>query len=171
MRRPCIEYDALCTNLHGSCELSCITTSSDSSSAIWRLFIEDASPAVTINENEAKWHKSSNLKYNKTQLIRAQKPKAENDVSYTSTGFPGECETGKKRAAKLMYLIQNVMHAFLCEQPALPGILRNASTFDLNQKVHACAVELSDKGLLVKLASGDKMSQEAKCHSKCLVSV
>jgi len=77
----------------------------------------------------------------------------------------------KKKRSKVDVLDPKSYACFLCEQPALPGTLRNASTFDLDQKVHACAVELNDKGLLVKLASGDLISQEAKYHSKCLVSL
>jgi len=90
--------------------------------------------------------------------------KAENDVSHSSTGSPGERETGKKMRSKV--------DAFDPKSyAALPGTLLNASTFDLGQKVHACAVELNDKRLLVNLASGDLMPQEAKYHTKCLVSL
>jgi len=124
-----------------------------------------------FKKNKAKWHKSCNLRYNKTQLIRAQKHKAEIDVSHTTTGTPGERETGKKNRSKVDVFDPKSYACLLCEQPALPGTLRNDSTFDLDQKVHACAVELNDKGLLVKLASGDLISQEAKYHSKCLVSL
>jgi hypothetical protein len=97
-------------------------------------------------------------------LIRAQKRKAENDVSRTSTGFTGERETGKKRAAKLMYLIQNLMHAFYVSNPLTWNTSECLSIRPRSKSSHA--VELNHKGLPVKMASAcDLMSQETKYHS------
>ena len=49
-----IGYDTLCTNSQGFCKLDGVITNSSSSSALWRLLVEDGSPAATFQTNEAK---------------------------------------------------------------------------------------------------------------------
>ena len=57
---------------------------------------------------------------------------------------------------------------FFCGEPAGTSGFHNASTSDIDMKVHRCAMELKDADLLAKLASGDLITLEAKYYSICL---
>jgi len=41
----------------------------------------------------------------------------------------------------------------------------------LNKRVKDCANDLQDERLLAKLSAGDMIAQDAKYHSRCLVSL
>ena len=49
--------------------------------------------------------------------------------------------------------------------------LHEASTFNIDTRVHECAHQLQDKVLIAKLSAGDMISQEAVYHAKCLVAL
>ena len=51
-------------------------------------------------------------------------------------------------------------------------MLHEASTLNIDTRVRDCAHQLQDKMLIAKLSAvGDKISQEAVCHAKCLVAL
>ena len=60
---------------------------------------------------------------------------------------------------------------FLCNEPGRPEGLHNASTHNIDAKVHKCAIALEDTALLAKLEPGDMIVLEAKYHWKCLVNL
>ena len=61
---------------------------------------------------------------------------------------------------------------FFCdEQDSNDDTLHEASTFELDAHVRKYALQLGDKPLLAKLSAGDLIAQEAKYHTKCLVSL
>ena len=41
----------------------------------------------------------------------------------------------------------------------------------MNDHVQKCAVQLGDKQLLAKLSADDLVTQEGKCHTRCLASL
>ena len=52
--------------------------------------------------------------------------------------------------------------SLLCDKPAGSEVLHNASTYDIDKKVHQCSMELNDTALLAKLVPGDMIALEAK---------
>ena len=60
---------------------------------------------------------------------------------------------------------------FLCDNQAGSVPLHKASTFELDKHVRKCALKLEDKPLLAKLSAGDLITQEAKYHTQCFVSL
>ena len=59
---------------------------------------------------------------------------------------------------------------FFCNENGQEA-LHESSTFGQDTRVRECAVKLNDTLLLAKLSAGDLIAQEAKYHSKCLVSL
>ena len=49
--------------------------------------------------------------------------------------------------------------------------LHESSTFGMDERVREAAMKLNDSVLLAQLSAGDLIAQEAKYHSKCLVSL
>lgn len=66
--------------------------------------------------------------------------------------------------------ITNVREAmcFFCGKPAGTIGLHDAATFQIDERVRACALFLEDTELLAKLSPGDMVALEAKYHTKCL---
>ena len=60
---------------------------------------------------------------------------------------------------------------FFSDKPAGSLPLHSASTFDMDERVRNCALDLGDKALLAKLSAGDMIAIEAKYHSKCLAAL
>ena len=44
-------------------------------------------------------------------------------------------------------------------------------TYDIDVKVHRCAIKLEDTALLAKLEPGDMIALEAKYHQKCIANL
>ena len=53
---------------------------------------------------------------------------------------------------------------FLCNKPDRFKDLYSASTYDIDVKVHRCAIELEDTALLANLEPEDMIAVEAKYH-------
>ena len=62
---------------------------------------------------------------------------------------------------------------FFCDKPLtdVKPKRREPATRRIDLRVRDCAKTLQDTALLAKLSAGDLVAQEAKYHSKCLVSV
>lgn len=46
--------------------------------------------------------------------------------------------------------------------------MRKVCTFEIDQKIRTCALEVNDTILLAKLSAGDLISQEVQYHLDCL---
>ena len=54
---------------------------------------------------------------------------------------------------------------FFCGNPPGNSAIHEAATFQVNERVHACAMLLEDTELLIKLST-DMVAMEAKYHTK-----
>lgn len=122
---------------------------------------------ATLKKHKARWHDSCRLRYNKTQLRRAEKRKrlVDDDEGDTEANmrFSRRCSED---------LRTSIDTCFFCGKPAPAGkSLCKASTFGVDVKVRQYAIKLQDKQLLAKLSSGDLIAQDAKYHVQCLVSL
>ena len=110
-------------------------------------------------QNEACWHKSCYLKYNKNMLKRFLNRKQ------TLENEPDE----KKEIHKIKKdTSNNSQECFFCEK-AGQEILHKASTFKIDRRVRECAGLLKDDKLLAELSFGDMVALEVKYHQTCLV--
>ena len=117
--------------------------------------------------NSAKYHQSCRLQYNNTKLQRAQKRAL--TVSSEDHSVYNTCKYMRSQTTDSSILQTDV--CFFCGK--LPGTsgLHEAATFQVNERVKACAVLLEDTELLAKLSTADMVALEAKYHTKCLVSL
>ena len=117
--------------------------------------------------NSAKYHQSCRLQYNNTKLQRAQKRAL--TVSSEDHSVYNTCKYMRSQTTDSSILQTDV--CFFCGK--LPGTsgLHEAATFQVNERVKACAVLLEDTELLAKLSTADMVALQAKYHTKCLVSL
>lgn len=123
---------------------------------------------ATLCRQKAKWHDSCRLKYNKTQLLRADSRKR------AANQAEDQAETSKQftRFSSGEASSTTESTCFFCAKPGTAGkSLCKASTFGMDVRVRQCAVKLQDKELLAKLSAGDLIAQDAKYHLPCLVSL
>ena len=116
----------------------------------------------TLKLREAKFHASCRIKYNSTKLKRKHAEAfSESDVEGQGQrkSLRGELEKTERKVC------------FLCgeEGNSKDLTLRNASTFQLDEKVRKCAILLQDEKLLAKLSAGDIIAQVLKYHTSCLI--
>lgn len=133
---------------------------------VFRLLKEGQDIEISLRNNEAKWHDSCRLKYNKTKLNRALKRKAPEEES---SSVPEKFTRKSKETVASL----NVNQCFFCDKPEANegSTLHSISTFEIDTRVRQCAYQLQDQKLLVKLSGGDLIAQEAKYHLSCLVSL
>ena len=121
---------------------------------------------ATLKQHKARWHDSCRLRYNKTQLRRAEKrkrPVHDAGDEEACMRFTRQCLEGTSTTIET---------CFFCGKPASAGrSLSKASTFGVDIKVRQCAIKLQDKRLLAKLSAGDLIAQDAQYHVQCLVSL
>lgn len=115
--------------------------------------------------NNAQYHQSCRLKFNRTKLQRAEKRalKAEGESHGISAAV---CKRTRSSSTEKKD-VQEV--CFFCDQPAGTDMLHEAATFQLDRRVRYCATVLEDTDLLRRLSAGDMVALEAKYHTKCLV--
>lgn len=102
---------------------------------------------ATLMQHRAKWHDSCRLKYNKTQLRRAEKRKRPIVDAMDTTCTKKFTRQGLKQTGPLSEA------CFFCGKPApAQGTLRK---FGIDVRVRQCAIQLQDKQLLAKLSAGD----------------
>ncbi|CAG2246636.1 unnamed protein product [Mytilus edulis] len=125
---------------------------------------EGSGIAQSFIDHKACWHKSCNLKLNRTKLNRAEKRTSRESID--------EATTSKKKT-RHSFSVQSTSNpsvCFFCNENGQEA-LHESSTFGQDTRVRECAVKLNDTLLLAKLSAGDLIAQEAKYHSKCLVSL
>lgn len=119
--------------------------------------------------NNAIYHQSCKLRYNNTKLQRSQKRALAVDINpkdlialqkRTRSQVPSNGDTPVKQ-----------MLCFFCEKEAGADGLHEATTFQIDSRVRACARMLEDAELLARLSPGDMVALEAKYHKKCLVAL
>ena len=117
---------------------------------------------ATMMRHHACWHKACRVKFSQTKLERLERRLrvAKNEKSLTMQTRSSQ-ESGEL----------NEDMCFFCDEPAGSICLHNASTYDIDRRVHRCALELEDTCLLAKLAPGYMIALEAKYHSRCLVAL
>lgn len=112
---------------------------------------------TTLQDHEAKFHDSCRLKYNKTELGRAQKRKMQ---------APEPAELNTKRHSRLtLDTKQSLSCCFFCGKQ---GDLHEVTSLPLDKKIREHAFALQDSALLAKLSMGDLIALEAKYHKNCL---
>ncbi|CAG2231321.1 unnamed protein product [Mytilus edulis] len=119
--------------------------------------------AQSFIDQKACWHKSCNLKLNRTKLNRAEKRTSHESIDDKAT-------TSKKKT-RHSFSVQSTSNpsvCFFCNENAQEA-LHESSTFRQDTRVRECAVKLIDTLLLAKLSAGVLIAQEAKYHSKCFV--
>ena len=115
----------------------------------------------TLLLRRAKWHKSCQVKFSSDKVKRAQKKKL------------SECdenETARKHTRLSGGTTDNKHLCIFCEESTSES-LRQACTFQLDQRVRECATELQDMKLISKLSEGDMVAIEAKYHARCLANL
>lgn len=100
-----------------------------SSSVLGQFLVSGVDIKAELQENGAKWHRSCYLKYNSTELKRAQKRKV--DVKHEQSETP--CHS-KLTRSQINTFDPKSYACFFCEEAALPGTLFNVSTFELDKK-------------------------------------
>ena len=125
---------------------------------------------VTLKEHKAKWHDSCRLRYNKTELQRAEKRKRQVDDDHDDEDIAKTCKRFSRRCSE--DLRTPIDTCFFCGKPASPGrSLSKVATLELDVKVRQSAIKLQDEQLLAKLSSGDLIAQDAQYHVQCLASL
>ena len=121
---------------------------------------------ATLKQHKARSHGSCRLRYNKTQLQRAEKRKRPiQDASDDDTCMRFTRKCSERTTA-------SIGTCFFCGKAESAGkFLSKASTFGVDIKVRQCAIKLQDKKLLAKLSAGDLIAQDAQYHVQCLVSL
>ncbi|CAG2184944.1 ADAMTS9 [Mytilus edulis] len=105
--------------------------------------------AQSFIDHKACWHKSCNFKLNKTKLNRAEKQTSHERIDDKAT-------TSKKKTR----------HSFSVQSTSNPSVC-----FFCNGNGQQDLLESSTFGQDTRLSAGDLIAQEAKYHSKCLVSL
>ena len=119
----------------------------------------------TMEKHRASWHKSCILKYNNSELKRAEKRKhkEESNDAETLTKFTRQSST-KAPAFE--------QKCFFCNKEEEVDPLHEATCWRVDERVKRCATILQDQELLAKLGDGrDLMALEVKYHSQCLATL
>ncbi len=154
-----VGYKTLADNLFGFSKIDSLPKTID----VTRLDDADGVEA-TFQRNRAKWHDPCRLEFNSTQRVRAEKRKTPcKDIQDVPKKFTRQSVDKKPQPKDKCF--------FCDEQDSNDDTLHEASTFELDAHVRKCALQLGDKPLLSKLSAGDLIAQEAKYHTKCLVSL
>ena len=154
-----VGYKTLADNLFGFSKIDSLPKTID----VTRLDDGDGVEA-TFQRNRAKWHDPCRLEFNSTQRVRAEKRKTPcKDIQDVPKKFTRQSVDKKPQPKDKCF--------FCDEQDSNDDTLHEASTFELDAHVRKCALQLGDKPLLSKLSAGDLIAQEAKYHTKCLVSL
>ena len=116
----------------------------------------------TLRKNKASWHKSCRANFNKTKLSRLEKQPEPKLEALASSKITRHKSTD----------VNEAITCFFCEDEEADGDpLHEASSFDIDNKVRQCAIDLGEKTLIAKLSAGDMIAIEAKYHRKCLAAL
>lgn len=143
-------YTTIADLLLGFSEIGCLPPSLN----LLRLDEEGNGISALLNQHKAKWHDSCRLKYNRTQLRRAEKKKRpieDLDMVDVPVSLPPP-----KITRQNLKQVGPSKSCFFCGKPASSNeTFRLAATFELDEKVRKCAAQLQDHQLLAKLSAGD----------------
>ena len=116
--------------------------------------------------NNARYHKTCRLRYNKTKLDRAEK-------RHLKIGKTDKVEEAAdcKRTRSLSRPKQQKVKCFFCGTVYRSAGLHEVATFQLDSRVKSCTMILGDMDLLTKLNAGYIVAQDAKYHQNCLVNL
>jgi len=132
---------------------------------------EGSGVEAALLANNARYHKTCTLRYNKTKLDRAEK-------RHQKIGEDDEVQEAGDRKRKRSLSRpssteskQREVKCFFCGEAAGSALLHEAATFQLDSRVRSCAMILGDMDLQTKLNAGDMVAQDAKYHRNCLVNL
>jgi len=100
-----------------------VDTGSDFWTPLEVIFAQDVPPAVALEQNADKWHRSCYLKYNQTELSRAKKCKAQTDFLDAESTLSSECDQQKTKYTLHARICAEQEAYYFCEQPVSPGTL------------------------------------------------
>jgi hypothetical protein len=117
-------------------------------------------------KHEARWHKSCNSKFNKTELKRAEKRLSSS--SEETDVCPKKYTRKSVQSSSLSSLL-----CFFCDKCTGESKepLHSVSTMDMDNRIRQIALDLQEESLLAKLSAGDMVALEAKYHKSCLTSI
>jgi hypothetical protein len=149
-------YQTISKNIQRFNELGCLPIALDSA-----LLGETNAVEELLIQHEAKWHKGCCNKFNNMKLQRAEKRKscdtgdAQSTSKLTRRSSGGAMDTSTEKC-------------IFCSMES--GVFHRASSFNTDQHIRQCALDLEDSVLLGKLigAGGDVMSQDVLYHAQCL---
>ena len=120
-------------------------------------FEEDISVDELV-ENQAVWHKSCYLKFNKEKLTRASKKRSKGSATFLNdeTKRYKRCSTDK-------------MSCLFCQRK--DGHLHEFRTLDADETVRHMAIELQEAELIARMEGGDLVAIDAKYHLQCLTDI
>ncbi|CAC5413698.1 unnamed protein product [Mytilus coruscus] len=123
----------------------------------------------TMYKNNAKWHKTCYLKFNSTQLKRAQKRhQVDTDDMSENTANRSRKFTRSSLPCKIS---MKEYVCFFCGSNKPDENLHEVTRRNVDIHVRQCALKLQDTALLAKLTAGDLVAQEAKYHVRCLANL
>ncbi|CAG2195184.1 unnamed protein product [Mytilus edulis] len=122
----------------------------------------------TLIKSNAKWHKKCRLKFNTTELKRAQKRQHRYISDDGQASLLQEARKSTRLSLPCKIGLKDYV-CFFCDSIEEDEMLREAATYGIDNRVRECAQKLQDTALLAKLSAGDLVAQEAKYHVKCLI--
>ncbi|VDI22412.1 Hypothetical predicted protein [Mytilus galloprovincialis] len=122
----------------------------------------------TLIKSNAKWHKKCRLKFNTTELKRAQKRQHRSISDDGQASLLQEARKSTRLSLPCKIGLKDYV-CFFCDSIEEDEMLREAATYGIDNRVRECAQKLQDTALLAKLSAGDLVAQEAKYHAKCLI--
>ena len=132
---------------------------------------EGSGVEATLLANNARYHKTCMLRYNKTKLDRAEKRLLKIGVD-EEVQEAASCKRKCSLTRRSSHVpIQRDWKCFFCGETAGSAVLHEAATFQLDSRVRSCAKFLGDMDLHAKLNAGDLIAQDAKYHRTCLVNL
>lgn len=124
----------------------------------------------TFIEKSAKWHKSCSLKYNMTQVRRAEDRKRKETSEKLLSEDTSNAEDTPVREKRNTFTSSFKELCFFCDKPSENGQeLHQVLTKSIEEKIRECVATKGDSMLTAKLAQGDMIARECKYHRLCLV--
>ncbi|KAG0712973.1 hypothetical protein GWK47_017260 [Chionoecetes opilio] len=131
---------------------------------------EGSGVEAALSANNARYHKTCRLRYNKTKLDRAEKRHLKIGADEEEEVVDRKRTRYLSRPSSTETKHQEVKCFFCGEAPGSAG-LHEAATFQLDSRVRSCALIMDDMDLLTQLNVGDMVAQEAKYHRNCLLNL
>jgi len=135
------------------------------------LLDEGVGISQTLEQHEARWNNSCQLKCSSSRIARAQPTRSIsediNKSSPSTSHYIRPCSSNTRADVG-----RGISKCFFCDEPeSKDHILHDARVPKVTERVKRCAIELQDQKLIAKLSSGDLVSQDARYHANCLATV